>query len=778
MLTKQGDFTKQPNDFPDVPSPNMTPSDIRSIWQTPLDELKATHNDLVDDLTSNTGAGELGALDEDGTTLTSVQARLDKGTTNLKSHKEAIVLDHPDGSVTTAKIKDKNVTSVKIGDKEVKTTNLDDGSVNTLQLGTNSVTENKLANASVSRRTVQPGAIGTNELDPTILSQPIGAVGVQAKFETIDEQLAEKAKLSNVKTSNMYFKALSEIKNGISLNYFKAILKALKTKTIRVAFVGDSITEGLDQVTDDDKYANRFINDLTKALPDVTITWENFGLGGRGISQFVSDTYTATNPETGSSFWRSWSVVGKTWKDHVKDFNPDLVVFAFGMNDASTNILANQSEYSNLALTKSFFDSFTKIPDVIMVPTFLPTKDDNQGEVTWFTQSQEATIGVARATREFAKQNGYTNADINRIFTILRDGIDYDSSYGYLVDFTTAQLSGDTSRFTRNTNWIQANSGASLNSYIYVDKPFYNGDISFTVIARPVANNDGVAQMYYRGLPDRGGYLVQVVPTAGSYCKIDLYSFNGMGFNSSPQIKRTYNISSAVTVDTNIDVKIKVRGSRHTIYVNNIIVIDFYDYDRLSNGNVGICANGNTNPGTFLNFTCTYFDNIDTKEGLYTEDELLGVNYNNDPQSGNAINHLSGLGYLLVYDAVFNRIADKIGYLNLNLGTDIWHDATLLNGWTNYDPTNYGTASYYKDSNNIVHLRGLVKNGVPHNTVIFSLPIDYRPIKNSIHPVLTSSSSTDSIGRMNVNHNGDVLFGLSGGGTDWVSLLGISFSLD
>jgi parallel beta-helix repeat protein len=51
-----------------------------------------------------------------------------------------------------------------------------------------SVTEKKLANQAVSRRAIQYGAVGTTELDPSILSQPTTQFGQQAKFALMDAQ--------------------------------------------------------------------------------------------------------------------------------------------------------------------------------------------------------------------------------------------------------------------------------------------------------------------------------------------------------------------------------------------------------------------------------------------------------------------------------------------------------------------------------------------------------------------------------------------------------------
>jgi len=59
-----------------------------------------------------------------------------------------------------------------------------------------------------------------------------------------------------------------------------------------------------------------------------------------------------------------------------------------------------------------------------------------------------------------------------------------------------------------------------------------------------------------------------------------------------------------------------------------------------------------------------------------------------------------------------------------------WIEPTLLSMWARYD-SNYATASYYKDDNSIVRVRGLIKAGVTAaNTVLFYLPKGYRPNLN------------------------------------------------
>lgn len=75
---------------------------------------------------------------------------------------------------------------------ELKTT------VNNIVDGLNSekwVNETRIGDDSVSRRTIQAGAIGFNEIDPTILAEPTTEIGQQAKFAEIDSQLADISKV-------------------------------------------------------------------------------------------------------------------------------------------------------------------------------------------------------------------------------------------------------------------------------------------------------------------------------------------------------------------------------------------------------------------------------------------------------------------------------------------------------------------------------------------------------------------------------------------------------
>jgi hypothetical protein len=55
----------------------------------------------------------------------------------------------------------------------------------------------------------------------------------------------------------------------------------------------------------------------------------------------------------------------------------------------------------------------------------------------------------------------------------------------------------------------------------------------------------------------------------------------------------------------------------------------------------------------------------------------------------------------------------------------VWHNFKLINGWT-YGGFNSFHASYYVDSNHVVHLRGSVRAG-KNGTAAFQLPRALRP---------------------------------------------------
>jgi len=80
---------------------------------------------------------------------------------NLTTHKTAAVLDHPDGSVTTAKLAAKAVTQAKIGDKAIGQGQLGDKAVGSGQLADGAATDAVIGTRAVADGTAPTGDSGT-----------------------------------------------------------------------------------------------------------------------------------------------------------------------------------------------------------------------------------------------------------------------------------------------------------------------------------------------------------------------------------------------------------------------------------------------------------------------------------------------------------------------------------------------------------------------------------------------------------------------------------------
>ena len=104
-------------------------------------------------------------------------------------------------------------------------------------------------------------------------------------------------------------------------------------------------------------------------------------------------------------------------------------------------------------------------------------------------------------------------------------------------------------------------------------------------------------------------------------------------------------------------------------------------------------------------------------------------------------------------------------------------DAPLLNGWVNFGGS-WAKVGFTKDSQGIVHLKGLARDGVTsQGTPIFALPVGYRPSESIVCLAYCFDGVTQRECRIDVHPDGDVEVGGQGSTVDnsWLSLEGISF---
>lgn len=149
--------------------------DLNAIAPFASTKLQAFLQEVIDRLQSTTdassGADFVASTTITGVTGTTVQAQLeslkallDSLTTRvqndenaLSTHKTTATLDHPDGSVTTAKLSNSSVTNAKIAD----------ASVSTAKFVNLAVTTAKLADANVTRAKIANGAVDLSKADAT-----------------------------------------------------------------------------------------------------------------------------------------------------------------------------------------------------------------------------------------------------------------------------------------------------------------------------------------------------------------------------------------------------------------------------------------------------------------------------------------------------------------------------------------------------------------------------------------------------------------------------------
>lgn len=144
--------------------------------------------------------------------------------------------------------------------------------------------------------------------------------------------------ISTIPDRQLYNNAVHQISNTVYP--LPNTINSAKNGKLKVAFWGDSITEGLN-VDFKDAYPQLFIKKVKSLLPNVDVQYSNFALASRTLANAVNPDYLANNPEQPlipnvgvPDFWRSWSVQGKSWQQHVVDYKPDLLIISFGMNDS------------------------------------------------------------------------------------------------------------------------------------------------------------------------------------------------------------------------------------------------------------------------------------------------------------------------------------------------------------------------------------------------------------------------------------------------------------
>lgn len=109
-----------------------------------------------------------------------------------------------------------------------------------------------------------------------------------------------------------------------------------------------------------------------------------------------------------------------------------------------------------------------------------------------------------------------------------------------------------------------------------------------------------------------------------------------------------------------------------------------------------------------------------------------------------------------------------------------WQTPTFASGWSNSGYAAGREAKYYLDPYGVVHLFGQVKHTTNGSgTRIFTLPADYRPVKDFVFPTTSANTTTRYVAAVNIVASTGVvkMENLSGSAVSWLLLDGISFPI-
>lgn len=470
-------------------------------------------------------------------------------------------------------------------------------------------------------------------------------VTLQAELDSHTAQLAnipnqiyitEKAKLTNTEQNTIYARAIKDLEKLPRKSLTQA-KKAILNGTLNVAIWGDSIAAGAAQVLPSNAWAQRFYNDLVLAFPNVVINFRNYSWGGANSGDAIS------NNIVDYSVLGTWYDKTKTWKANVQSFNPDLIIIAFGMNDVyldgsnSNNASANGSSADyfhvvNLSNINAFINGWTKVPSLVFASTITPLIDLTYGPY-------DDRLRVQRATRNFARINGFACMDTGRLWDILQRGFDDECRYATYEDFLTnypTKWIGDLASYVKtggNTIGDSLTGKAITNNEL-----FYNGEIKFVIYNR----DTNAVYIKYRVTPI-GYYMVKIVTgTSGSvtlYSNTDIVSTQALSINAG----------STYTLD------ILVKDATHIVSINYGVVITYTGMRQFNAGAITVGSEGIT-PN--IGGSEIIFDNAITSDAIYTDDALLG---NGDiTQSGNHNNHPTGLGHALAFVPAYLPIIKEL----------------------------------------------------------------------------------------------------------------------
>lgn len=599
--------------------------------------------------------------------------------------------------------------------------------------------------------------------------------------------------------SSLYTLAVEDIAAQINPRMFRAAHRAIvEGRPLRIAFAGDSITEGGDTSPfGRDRWADRTVDAIKAAMPGVGIESFNFSLGGRQLAQMVDPNYKALAAEPSDLSqgfsrpgWPGW-VVGKAWRTYIQEWNPDVIFVAHGMNDASYGLAGVKKYVDNLNAFLNDMQGWASNPDPVLVAGFESTsrQDSIANPPRWVR-------AYARATRSLTKKRGLALVDAHRLDRALRAGVDDGltaakpllqwQGYEDQSEWTTGGYAPALWTVARGPNPLEwstlAPSGDdNQGRVVYTRRMAGAGFLDVTAFARNAATI-AMVEMAYR--PDEDTGLMAICTPQGSSngpARVDFL------------LRTTGEVLASQPVNWAAGQELRLqwtwRGGQHTVTVFDAAGAHGLQFEALHaswDGAVRFTsAGGDFQTAEYRNLSLYLWEPLGTGRAapVVREAEVMGVWPIRWPQTqGNGMNHVDNAGGALIYYAACLGVIRTLALLPSLPGT-ARADVALQNGWVPLGGNT--TPRVSKSTDGRVLLSGMVKvpAKVSYPVVIGNLPAGFRTGRGTYRQFTTSGQGYDLSGPAGpddmglafaeIAENGDIRLFSGPGEGGWVDVGGL-----
>lgn len=486
----------------------------------------------------------------------------------------------------------------------------------------------------------------------------------------------------------------NRISNGLCKTGMECFYNAKKPT---VVVMGDSIsTEGPNALAKADSMYSMIVHEIQKQNPTLAINAINRAIGGQ-------TWLNANTKPTGFPAW--YTDQSKDWLEYIKQDAPDLLILAFGMNDA------NGFNAGAIHAVVDKIKAWPKVPSLLFVTNPVPAISTRWSNGVGFYETifQEGRDWAAGYARSYAKYYGYSILDINRQFCLLRDGRDY---YGIPL------------KYHKKYN----------QSYVF-DTNVITRDFSLQGEIASWPTNKVLSVKVGSGSLD----TLYLSNSGGNY-KVDAFCSG----SQQPYIS----VTTSVPVTAGQRLEITVQSDFITVFAGITQVIGFNCIR--TGGELALVAEwqdaSKTGPFAYVEayvgnwLQCKY---TATDEDIWGTDD--GTAATQLPGGGNGINHYSSRGLSLVVAPVVeafdfrvhqNKFSESIN----TLGTGV---------------TASGVVSANKDGNTVT-LSGNLKVTGSLPTKLFTLPVGYRPTASRIISAACVGTNSWELAVVSIDADGTV----------------------